>query len=273
MATKREKPDRTRPPQTVAAAALGYAPAVVLVAPQLGENIGAVARAMLNFGLVDLRLVAPRDGWPNPAAKSTASGADLVLERARVFNTLEGALADCARVYATTARPRELLVPVMSPADAARDMRARLPRGEAAAILFGGERSGLSNDDIVRADVIVSIPVNPAFASLNIAQAALVLAYEWSRAEGREAFDSDLDFAPAAPREAFDGLMRHLIDALDRAGYFHPPDKRPHMERNLRAAFQRAGLAESEVRALRGAVRALERGKARQGEDNDRRDD
>jgi tRNA/rRNA methyltransferase len=266
-----------RPPHAHAGAALGQAPAIVLVRPQLGENIGAVARAMLNFALSDLRLVDPRDGWPNPAARSTASGADLVLERARVFDSLESALADCGRVYATTARPRELLTPVMAPDAAARDVKERLARGESAAILFGGERSGLSNDDIVRADVIVSIPVNPAFASLNIAQAALVLAYEWAKADGREPFAGGLDFAPAAPRAAFDGLMRHLIDALDRAGYFHPPDKRPHMERNLRAAFQRAGLTDTEVRALRGAVRALERGRGRQGEsderDTDRRDD
>lgn len=273
MTTNEEKPDRRRPPQTAAGAGLGEAPAIVLVAPQLGENIGAVARAMLNFGLSDLRLVAPRDGWPSPAAKSTASGADLVLERAQLFAGLADAIADCARVYATTARPRELLLPVMTPADAARDMRARLARGERSAILFGGERSGLSNDDVVRADAIVSIPVNPAFASLNIAQAALVLAYEWAKAEGRSAYDSGLDFAPAAPRAAFDGLMDHLVDALDRAGYFHPPDKRPHMERNLRAAFQRAGLTETEVRALRGAVRALERRRAREGGEDDRRDD
>lgn len=250
-----------RLPLTAAGDALGRAPSVILVNPQLGENIGAVARAMLNFGLSDMRLVAPRDGWPNPAAKSTASGADLVLDGARVFATLENAIADAARVYATTARPRELLMPVMTPAQASADMKARIAQGEPCAILFGGERSGLSNDDIVRADAIVSIPVNPAFASLNIAQAVLVLAYEWARADGRAAFESGLDFAPAAPREAFDGLMRHLIDALDHAGYFHPPDKRPHMERNLRAAFQRAGLTETEVRALRGAVRALERSK------------
>lgn len=239
---------------------LGPAPAFVLVAPQLGENIGAVARAMLNFGLSSLRLVAPRDGWPNPAATAMASGAGAVIDAARLYETTPAAIADCAYVLAATARPREMLVPVISPREAAAEMKRRIDGGEVCAVLFGGERAGLGNDDVARADAIVSIPVNPAFASLNLAQAALAVAYEWALADGRERFASDVDAAPTASRADLEGLIGQLVAALDQAGYFFPPDKRPVMERNLRVALTRAGFTESEVRTLRGVVKALARG-------------
>jgi tRNA/rRNA methyltransferase len=239
--------------------ALRSAPVVVLVRPQLGENIGAVARAMLNFGLHELRLVDPRDGWPNQAARGPASGADLVLDRAVVFATLDEALADCRYALATTARPRELLTPVLTPAEAAEGCRGRLLRGEKPAVLFGAERAGLTNDELLRADAIVSIPVNPAFASLNISQAVLVIAYEWAIADGRTSFASELDGAVPASKAEFEGLMQHLIGALDSVGYFFPTHMREAMEQNLRASFSRAGLTEQETRTLRGVVKAFER--------------
>lgn len=239
------------------------APAFVLVRPQLGENIGAVARVMLNFGVRDLFLVDPRDAWPNPAARGPASGADIVLDEARAFATLDEALAGCRFALATTARPRELLVPVLAPDEAAAQCRARIARGDKVAILFGAERSGLTNDELLRADAIVSIPVNPAFASLNISQAALVMAYEWAKVDGRESFSGELDSAAPATKEEFEGFMRHLIAALDDAGHFFPPHMRESMEQNLRAAFARAGLTESEVRTLRGVIKSLERTRER----------
>lgn len=233
------------------------APLFVLVEPQLGENIGAAARAMLNFGLAGLRLVAPRDGWPNPAAAAMASGAAAVIDGAAVFATTGAALADRQFVLATTARAREMLLPVLDPAEAAQAMKARIERGEKCAVLFGRERAGLTNEDVMRADAIISIPVNPAFASLNLAQAVLIVAYEWARTDGRTRYGSDLETAVAAPKKDFEGLMEHLIGALAARNYFFPPEKRPVMERNLRIALTRAGFTESEVRTLRGVIKAL----------------
>lgn len=249
-----------RPAISAAPKQLRPAPVFVLVAPQMGENIGAAARAMFNFGCADLRLVRPRDGWPNPAAAAMASGADYVIDRAEVFEDLEAALADCRYVLATTARPREMLLPVFAPEAAASAIRTRIDRGEHVAVLFGGERAGLGNEDIARADAIVSIPVNPAFASLNLAQSVLVLAYEWAKADGRAGFASELDVAPPGPRADLEGLLAHLIAALEAAEYFFPEHRRPTMERNLRVALTRAGFTESELRSLRGVVKALERG-------------
>ena len=242
------------------------APIFILDHPQMGENIGAAARAMLNFGVSALRLVAPRDGWPNPKAGATASGASIVIDNASVFETLEDALADCRFVLATTARPREILLPVFSPMEAATAMAPRIAGGERCAVLFGAERSGLENDAIVQADGIVSIPVNPAFASLNLAQAVLIVAYEWAKIDGRAPFESPLAEAAPAPREDMERFHQHLEDELDAAGFFYPPEKRDVMTRNLRAAFQRAALTESEVRTLRGVVKALARGRGRRGD-------
>ncbi len=232
-------------------------PAIILVEPQLGENIGAVARVMLNFGLSDLRLVAPRDGWPNEKAIAMASGAAPVVKRARLSATTAEALARAQFVAAMTARPRESMTPVMTPEEAACAMKARIARGEECALLLGPERTGLSNDDVARADVIVSIPVNPAFASLNLAQAACVFAYEWAKADGLAPPPSDLDFAAPATKAEFDGLIEHLFSELDRQRYFYPEEKRPIQQRKLRAALSRAGLTEGEVRTLRGVIKAL----------------
>ncbi|MGQ7791897.1 RNA methyltransferase [Faunimonas sp. B44] len=239
-------------------------PAVVLVEPQLGENIGAAARAMANFGLADLRLVAPRDGWPSEKARAAASRADHVVDGARVFATTAEAVADLRFVYATTARTRGLPKVVVGPREAAATLRARAAAGQGTGILFGRERWGLMNEEIALADEIVTFPVEPAFASLNIAQAVLLMSYEWM-ASGLEAgalptrgavpaFD-----ATPAPKAQLVGLMEHLEQALDEAAYFRSEDKRPAMVANLRAILQRAGFTEPEVKVLRGVVAALER--------------
>ncbi len=243
---------RTRAQERVAPA-----PIFVLVEPQMGENIGAAARAMLNFGVSGLRLVNPRDGWPNPKAAAMASGAAFVIDQARVFETVDEAVADCEYVIAATARRRELMLPVLDPGEAAAALRKRVETGKNCAILFGGERNGLSTDDVARANAILSVPVNPAFASLNLSQAALIAAYEWSRAQEFSGVGTPLSEEPAASRDDLARLVDHLESALDRAGYFHPPEKRPSMARNIRAAFTRAGFTDSEVRSLRGAVKAL----------------
>lgn len=235
-------------------------PAIVLVEPQLGENIGAAARAMANFGLWDLRLVNPRDGWPNPKAMAAASKAVHVVERVQVFETLAEAIADLHLVYATTARNRELYKPVIGPDQAADRLALLIATGRKAGILFGRERWGLGNDEVALADAIVTLPVEPAFASLNIAQAVLVLAYEWRRSALR---DDPLPFSgdegELAPRGQLVGLIEQLGAALDRAGFFKTPDKRPGMMNNIRSMFARGGFNAQEVRTLRGIVAALDR--------------
>ena len=232
-------------------------PVFVLNEPQMGENIGAAARAMLNFGLMELRLAAPRDGWPSEKAEAMASGALDVMAPVAVHDDLAGALADCQFVAATTARSREILLPVMTPEAVMVEAHTRIAAGQKCAIVFGGERAGLSNEDVQRADCIVSIPVNPAFASLNLAQAVMLLGYEWARAEGREISPSDLEQMPPAPRADFDRLITHLFEALEPTNYFFPPEKRAIKERNLKASLLRAGLTEGEVRAWRGVIKAL----------------
>ncbi len=240
--------------------ALGPAPLFVLVEPQMGENIGAAARAMLNFGISGLRLVNPRDGWPNEKAGAMAAGASMVIDQTRVFETSGEALADCTYVLATTARPREAQLPVLEPAEAAAALKARIDRGEQCAVMFGGERSGLANEDVMRADAIVSIPVNPAFASINLGQAALIIGYEWAKAQGQTALASELYSAIPAAKENFERLIDHLITELDKAGYFLVPEKRPTVERNIKAALMRAGMTEAEVRTFRGVIKALVQG-------------
>jgi len=239
------------------------APAMVMVEPQLGENIGAVARAMLNFGMSDLVIVNPRDGWPNEKAVAMASGAAMVLERALVVPTLAEALGGFNHVLAMTARPRESLLPVLSPRAAAEAMKASTDRGERCAILLGPERTGLSNDDVGRAGAVISIPVNPAFASLHVAQAAVVIAYEWAIADGAAAPPADLDSAAPATRAQFEGFIEHLFGALADARYFYPEERRPVLERKIKTAFARAGLTEGEVRTLRGVIKSLVEGRPR----------
>ena len=244
-------------------------PVFVLVRPQMGENIGAAARAMLNFRLDAMRLVAPRDGWPNPAAKAMAAGAGRVLDGARVFGSVAEAVADCTHVVATTARHRGLFVPVQDPGEAAADLSQRTARGERVAVLFGGEKAGLDTEDLSHADAILTVPINPDFPSLNLAQAVLLVGYEWSKAAGTtERFESPYEDAPA-PRAATEGMIQHLFGALDASGYFYPEAKRPTLERNLRTLFQNAKLTEAETRLFRGVVRQLARAQQGGGDASD----
>jgi tRNA/rRNA methyltransferase len=229
------------------------APAIVLVRPQLGENIGKAARAMLNFGLADLRLVAPRDGWPNADAGPAASGADVVIDGARVFGTVADAIADCAHVYATTVRKRGLTKRVVGPEQAARDSRARAGR---TAVLFGPERAGLETDDVALAQEILTVPVNPDFASLNLAQAVILFAYEWSKAGVGEAARFD-NYEGPAPQGELEGLIGQVDAALEAQGYFQPPSRAAASRRTLRNLLSRPGYSAKEVRTLRGIVTAL----------------
>lgn len=237
------------------------APCFILVAPQMGENIGAAARVMANFGLTDLRLVAPRDGWPNPAAETMSAGALPDVVSVQVFDRVEDAITDCTLVFATTARPREMEKPVVGASGAIARVRATPSR---AAILFGAERAGLPNEAVTLADAILSYPVNASFASLNLAQAVALLAHAWAEAGAGgppPAFEGSLD-APAT-REELLGMMEHFEEELDRAGFFFPEAKRAPMVLNLRNAFTRAGWTAQEVRTFRGAVKALTLGRGK----------
>jgi len=236
-------------------------PAVILIEPQLGENIGMAARAMLNCGLDDMRLVRPRDGWPNPSATSPASGATIVLERARVFECTADAVADLNRVYAATARPRDMTLPVLTPRRGADDMRQAVAGGARVGVLFGSERSGLQNDDITHADAVIQVPLNAAFHSLNLSQAVLLVAYEWFQAGvGCQPAYIPNSRTPAATKAELMGFFNRLESALDSCGFFHVAEKRPIMVRNIRNFFQRADLREQEVKTLHGIVTSLVRG-------------
>ena len=251
----------------------GTTPAVILVEPQLADNIGMVARACANFGLDALRLVAPRDGWPNEKARIAASGANYVIDDAVAFPTLKAALGDLNWVAATTARQRDLRKPVLTPTDAVAEIRTRIARGERCGLLFGRERSGLTTDEVADADAFVMIPVNNRFASLNLAQAVLILGYEWMRASGagslgrvttyEEPLTTGLymnEDRPATKEELY-GLFEHLEGELERLGFFNPIHKRPTVARNLRTMLTRMGASEQEVRTLRGIVATLAKGK------------
>jgi tRNA/rRNA methyltransferase len=223
-------------------------PLIILVRPQLGENIGKAARAMLNFGLIEMRLVAPRDGWPNPDAGPAAAGANIVLERARVFDTLGEAVADCAHVYATTVRKRGVTKPVVTPEEAAREIHAAQGRS---AFVFGPERSGLETDDVAIARKIITVPINPEFGSLNLAQAVILCAYEWSKGQAL-ASPTVTDLGLPAPQEELDGMIGQLEAMLDKAGYFYPLDRTPATKRVLRNVLTKPGWNSQEVRTLRG---------------------
>jgi tRNA/rRNA methyltransferase len=238
---------------------LSEQPVIVLVRPQLGENIGKAARAMLNFGLTELRLVSPRDGWPNPSAGPAASGADLVLEKARVFATTADAITDCSTIFAATVRRRELMTPVVGPEQMATTIRAEAGR---AAILFGPERSGLETEDVALADAIVTIPINPEFGSINLAQAVILLAYEWSKAE-QLAQPTVRELEPVAPQADLEGLLGQLDEALDAAGYYHPPERTQSTRNTLRTIFTKARWTTREIKAIRGVIRGLVRPKER----------
>lgn len=241
--------------------AKGAAPAIILVEPQLGENIGMVARAMANFGLAELRLVNPRDGWPNEKAVAAASRADHVVNAATLHETVDEAVADLNFVLATTARERDGFKPVLGPVDAAAQLRQRSNSAQKTGILFGRERFGLYNEEIARADAIVTFPVNPEYASLNIAQAVLLMAYEWMKSGLESASQTAFEGPefPPAERHQLQGLIDHLDEALSARGYFRPPSKKPKMLDSLQAVLTRPGFTEPEIRVLRGVVSSLDR--------------
>ena len=234
-------------------------PIIVLVRPQLGENIGKAARAMLNFGLTEMRLVSPRDGWPNPDAGPAAAGADVVLDGAQVYETLADAVADCAHVYATTVRKRGVTKPVVTPEEAAREIHGATGRS---AFVFGPERSGLETDDVALARKILTVPINPDFGSLNLAQAVILCAYEWSK-QASLTQPTMSDLGEPAPQEELEGMIGQLETLLDSAGYFFPPDRAPATKRTLRNLLTKPGWNHLEVRTLRGVLSALGNPRAR----------
>lgn len=239
-------------------------PAFVLVRPQMGENIGAAARAMWNFGLDRMRLVAPRDGWPNPKAVAMASGAGRLLDEAQMVETLPDAVADCHYVMATTARARGLTKPVLSPERAMQIAAERIAQGQKVAVLFGPERAGLENDDVARANAIINVPVNPEFASLNLAQCVLLTAYEWRRAQGN-IVDERVDMARAdwAEQIEIEKLADHYDARLTQAGFFFPDHKAEGMRTNLRNMWSRMALTRADVQMLHGVLRQMVRWKER----------
>lgn len=240
-------------------AATDRAPPIVLVRPQLGENIGKAARAMLNFGLTELRLVAPRDGWPNPSAGPAAAGADLVLEQARIFDTLADAVADCAHVYATTVRKRGVTKPVVTPEEAARAIHRDAGRS---AIVFGPERSGLETEEVALARTILTVPINPDFGSLNLAQAVILCAYEWSKLKAL-AQPTEEELLPPAPQDELEGLIAHFEALLEPRNYFFPESRAAASRRTLRTLLTKPGWNHLEVRTLRGVLSTLERDRER----------
>jgi len=228
-------------------------PVIVLVRPQLGQNIGKAARAMLNFGLTEMRLVAPRDGWPNPNAGPAASGADVVLEQAKVFETVQDAIADCSNVYASTVRRRDLVMPVITPEQMAEEIAAS---PAPTAILFGPERSRLETEDVALANKIVTVPINPEFGSLNLAQAVILLAYEWSKRSDL-ASPTTKELENPAPHGEVEGLIGQLEEELDAKGYFHPPSRTEATKNTIRTILTKTGWSSREVKAIRGIIRAL----------------
>jgi len=240
----------------------GPGPIVILVEPQLGENIGAAARAMANFGLSRLRLVRPRQSWPNAKARMMAAGADRILDGAELYDNLEAATADCSFVLATTARAHDQAKPVVGPAEAAALMAPRIAAGETVAVLFGRERNGLENDEIALADRIVTLPVNPAFASLNLAQAVVIVAYEWFKlaSGGRLPFAMPQKSA-TAPKEQLLAFFASLERELEKVEFFRPPDKRETMQINLRNIFTRMQPTQQDIQTLHGVIMAIAEGR------------
>lgn len=230
-------------------------PIILLVRPQLGENIGKVARAMLNFGLTELRMVEPRDGWPNPDAGPSAAGADIILDKAQVYDNLASAVADCEHIYATTVRKRGVTKPVLTPAEAALDIKKSEGRS---IIMFGPERSGLESDDVTVARNIITVPINPEFGSLNLAQAVILCAYEWSKNKDLAMPPQTADILPASQAE-LDGMLKQLYGALDSKGYFYPPERTSATQRTLRNMLTKPAWNELEIRTLRGVINSLER--------------
>ena len=234
-------------------------PVIVLVRPQLGENIGKAARAMLNFGLSEIRLVAPRDGWPNPSAGPAAAGANMVLEQAQVFETLAEAVADCAHVYATTVRKRGVTKPVVTPEQAAKAIHRDPGRS---ALVFGPERSGLDSDDVALARAILTVPINPEFASLNLAQAVILCAYEWSKGVALAQPTAE-EILPPAPQEELEGMIGQLVTMLEPTEYFKPDIRSDVTMRTLRGILTKPGWNRLEIRTLRGVLSSLRLGPRR----------
>jgi tRNA/rRNA methyltransferase len=243
-------------------------PVFILVRPQMGENIGAAARAMLNFGLDRMRIVAPRDGWPNPKANAMASGAGRVLDNAGIFPDVTASIADCDFIFATTARSRELVKPIVTPERAMEMTRALVAEGKKVGVLFGPERAGLENEDVVLANAIVTVPVNPEFASLNLGQSALLLAYEWGR-QTSEVAPQVMEMARTefANHEEVARLGDHFEERLEAAGFFFPPTKAPGMRLNLRNMWARLGLTRAEVQTFHGMLRQIAYKLRQQGEE------
>lgn len=233
-------------------------PAFILVRPQMGENIGAAARAMLNFGLTRMRIVDPRDGWPNPRAAAMASGAGRVLDHAGLFPDVPTAIEDCDYVFATTARSRELVKPIMTPERAMDMTRAMAAEGKKVGILFGPERAGLENEDVIHANAIITVPVNPDFASLNLGQCALLMSYEWHR-QTKEVVPEVMGLARTEFARHIDveKLADHWESRLGDAGFFYPPDKAPLMKSNLRNMWTRLNLTRAEVQTFHGILRQI----------------
>ncbi len=230
-------------------------PIIVLVEPQMGENIGAVARAMLNCGLTDLRIVRPRDGWPNPAAVAMAAGADIVLEGAVLFDSLDAAIADCQAAYATIAWAQHQVKPVITPRALAGELRAREQANQRVAVVFGRERSGLHSDEIAQTNAICTVPLNPDFASLNLGQAVLLIAYEWWIA-GQDVIARRLvtNESPVASRGMLANFLRHLLEELDQTKFLALPAKRPIITRNIRNMFNRFDWTEQELNTMHGML-------------------
>lgn len=251
----------------------GPTPAIILVEPQLADNIGMVGRAMANFGLNELRLVAPRDGWPNEKARIAASGATYIIDDARWYPDFNSALADCSYVVATTARQRDLAKPVLTPEQAVAELRKRIAAGQQCGIIFGRERNGLETHEVANADAIVMAPVDKTFASLNLAQSVLLLAYEWMKQSGQGSlgrvttYETPKVAGPnsrgfeAATKGEMLGFFEHLEAELTAKGFFTPPEKRPIVVQNIRSMFTRSEPTQQEVRTLRGIVKALVHGK------------
>jgi len=241
-------------------------PTIILIRPQLSENIGTTARAMLNCGLTDLRLVAPREDWLSERAVAASSGAEAVLRAATVYDSTEAAIADLHRVFATTGRNRFMVKPVVTPHRAAEEMRAHVAEDLRCGILFGPERTGLENDDVALADTVITVPLNPDYFSLNLAQSVLLVGYEWFQAgEPAEPRAMTKGAAPVAKKEELVGFFQHLERELDECGFFRVLEKRPSMVRNIRNMFERADLTLQEVRTLHGIVHELVTYRRRKG--------
>ena len=240
---------------------IGNSPVVVLVRPQLADNIGAVARAMANGGLFHLRLVAPRDGWPQEKAWRNSSGADRILDALTLHETVDDAVADLHRVFATGGRPRHIVKPVLTARGAANELRLVCTRGLRAGVLFGPERAGLDNEDMARADTLVRYPLNPAFMSLNLAQAVMVMAYEWwTAADATLPRSLMTNETRVATKGELDNFLTHLVGELDACGFLRNPPKRPGMVRNIRHFFGRGEVTEQELQTLHGIVTELAHG-------------